>query len=122
MAERQETRWTVELYETSAGRVPVQIYRRKLRRQAEVIRAIDREVERLQLFGFQQGRDNVKRITGWDPLWEIRARSARILAYERPRNVIGLLHAFTKNYGGRIRKSELQTGMRRLRDWEGRTE
>ena len=110
--------WTLEYYETPAGRRPVQDYLDGLVAR-EALRVSD-SLELLEDMGIALGAPHTRSIGG--KLWELRVLGRvqhRVLYFAVSGRRLVLLHAFTKKTP-KTRPAELETARRRMADYLGR--
>jgi phage-related protein len=110
--------WTLDYYETTAGRCPVAEYLNGLDgRDADVV---TRRLDLLEEYGTALGAPYVKHLRG--KLWELRAKGRvqhRVLYFVVSGQTIVLLHAFVKKTQA-TPEQEITTALSRLSDYEAR--
>jgi len=114
------TSWTLEYYETPAGRRPVQDYLDGLEAR-EALRVSD-SLELLEDRGTALGAPHTRNLGG--KLWELRVLGRvqhRVLYFAASGRRLVLLHAFTKKTP-KTPPTELETARRRMADYLGRME
>lgn len=110
--------WTLDYYETLAGRCPVAEYLDAL--DSRDANAIARRLDLLEEFGTALAAPYVKHLRG--KLWELRVKGRvqhRILYCAMSGQTIVLLHAFVKKTAT-TPEQELTTAFTRLSDYEAR--
>ena len=113
------TRWKIEYYSTSSGRIPVQEFIEKLadRPRGRVYYSLELLVE----FGVKLSLPHAKKVVGTS-LWELRVlgeKSLRFFYIAKVGRVFLLLHGFTKKKQ-KTPKKEIKTALKRLNDYQKR--
>jgi phage-related protein len=111
--------WSIEYYQSEAGRSPVAEFIDSLEASAKA--RVARTLDLLEEFGIELGMPYAKNLE--KQLWELRVRQARnryrIIYFLASGQTFVLLHGFTKKTGP-VPRSDLETAQRRRDDYLSR--
>ena len=109
------TRWKIEYYSTSSGRIPVQKFIESLSNKPRA--KVYNTLELLAEFGTKLGLPHAKKVTN-TPLWELRVlgeASLRFFYIAKIGRTFLLLHGFAKK-SQKIPKKEIKVALERLKN------